>query len=163
MLSANRDQWPEHIQERYPKPGRPWFLYLIALLFTVFIGAFILIGVERVINPPLSQKLLAYGVVNKNNVEITFEIRRPVEMNVWCLLRAKDFYMSDIGYAIIEIPKNGQEYQEIKYVLKTTEEAYSAEIVACDDQADSRLFVYSQFAPGVIAPVQDPPAISSGL
>jgi len=60
MLSANRDQWPEHIQERYPKPGRPWFLYLIALLFTVFIGAFILIGVERVINPPLSQKLLAY-------------------------------------------------------------------------------------------------------
>jgi hypothetical protein len=161
-LTTNRDQWPPHIQERYPKPGKPWFLVIVAGIFVLVIGAFVATGVERVINPPLNEKLLAWEIKDKNNVEVIFEINRPVDMNVWCLVRAQDFYMTDIGYAILELPKDGNDYKQINYNLKTASEAFTVEIINCDDDPNSTLFPASQFSAGVEIPQQDPPAIDSG-
>jgi hypothetical protein len=161
-LTTNRDQWPPHIQERYPKPGKPWFLVIVAGIFVLVIGSFVATGVERVINPPLNEKLLAWEIKDKNNVEVIFEINRPVDMNVWCLVRAQDFYMTDIGYAILELPKDGNDYKQINYNLKTASEAFTVEIINCDDDPNSTLFPASQFSAGVEIPQQDPPAIDSG-
>jgi len=161
-LASNRDQWPPHIQERYPKPGKPWFLVFVAAIFVLVIGAFVTTGVTRVINPPLNEKLLAWEIKDKNNVEVIFEINRPIDMNVWCLVRSQDFYMTDIGYAILEIPQDGSDYKQINYVLKTASEAFTVEIMNCDDDPNSSLFPPPQFAPGVEIPRQDPPAVNSG-
>ena len=64
-MLTNRDQWPSHIQERYPKPGKPWFLYLIGFIFIFIIGAFVAVGINRVINPPIHDKLLAWKIKDK--------------------------------------------------------------------------------------------------
>jgi len=161
-LATNRDQWPPHIQERYPQPGKPWFLVIVAAIFVLVIGAFVTTGITRVINPPLNEKLLAWEINDKNNVEVIFEINRPIDMNVWCLVRSQDFNMTDIGYAILEIPQDGSDYKQINYVLKTASEAFTVEIMNCDDDPKSSLFPAPQFAPGVEIPQQDPPAVNSG-
>ena len=161
-MATNRDQWPPHIQDRYPKPGKPWFLVIIAVIFIVVIGAFVSTGISRVINPPLSEKLLAWEIKDKNNVEVIFEVNRNESLDVWCLLRAQNENMTDVGYAILEIPKDGKNYKQLNYNLKTYEMAYTAEVIKCDDEKDSTLFIASQFIPGVEIPKQDPPAINSG-
>ncbi len=162
-MITNRDQWPTHIQERYPKKGKPWFLFFIGFIFVSIIGAFVLVGINRVINPPLYEKLLAWEVKDKNNVEVIFEIRRNENLDVWCLIRAQNKLMTDVGYAILEIPQDGKNYKQINYNLKTYEEAFAVEVINCDDQKDSTLFTIPQFIPGVEIPQQDPPAINSGL
>ena len=161
-MLTNRDQWPSHIQERYPKPSKPWFLIFTGILFILVIGSFITVGVSRVITPPLHDKLLAWEIKDKNKVEVIFEIRRNEKMNVWCLLRAQNKTMTDVGYAILEIPADGKNYKQLNYELKTYEEAYTAEVINCDDKKDSTLFIAPQFIPGVQIPQQDPPAIYSG-
>ena len=161
-MPTNRDQWPAHIQERYPQPGKPWFLVVVATIFVLVIGAFVTTGIVRVINPPLSEKLLTWDIKDKNNVEVIFEITRPIDMNVWCLIRAQDFYMTDLGYAILEIPQDGADYKQINYVLKTASEAFTVEVINCDKDPNSTLFTAPQFAPGVDIPQQDPPAVNSG-
>jgi hypothetical protein len=70
--------------------------------------------------------------------------------------------MTDIGYAILEIPQDGSDYKQINYVLKTASEAFTVEIMNCDDDPNSTLFPAPQFAPGVEIPQQDPPAVNSG-
>ena len=161
-MVTNRDQWPPHIQERYPKQGKPWFLVVIAGIFIFVIGAFVTTGILRVIDPPLNEKLLAWDIKDKNNVEVIFEINRPIDMDVWCLIRSQDFYMTDTGYAILEIPKDGSDYKQLNYVLKTSSEAFTVEVINCDDDPNSTLFTPPQFVPGVEIPQQDPPAINSG-
>ena len=44
-LPTNRDLWPPHIQERYPKPGKPWFLVVVWSIFILVIGAFVTTGI----------------------------------------------------------------------------------------------------------------------
>ena len=161
-MLTNRDQWPSHIQERYPKPGKPWFLYFIGIVFIFIIGSFVAVGVNRVINPPIYDKLLAWKIKDKNNVEVIFEVRRNENLDIWCLLRAQNENMTDVGYAILEIPQDGKNYKQINYNLKTYEEAFSVEVINCDDEKESTLFKASQFIPGVEIPKQDPPAINSG-
>ena len=161
-MASNRDQWPPHIQERYPKPGKPWFLVFVAAIFVLVIGAFVTTGITRVINPPLNEKLLAWEIKDKNNVEVIFEVRRNENLNLWCLLRAQNENMTDVGYAILEIPQDGKNYKQINYNLKTYEEAFSVEVINCDDEKESTLFKAPQFIPGVEIPKQDPPAINSG-
>ena len=162
-MATNRDQWPPHIQQRYPKPGKPWFLVIVAVIFIVVIGAFVSTGISRVINPPLSEKLLAWEVKDKNNVEVIFEITRPVDMDVWCLIRSQDFFMTDLGYAILEFPQDGKTYKQVNYVLKTASEAFTVEVINCDDDPKSSLFPAPQFGIDVQRPQQDPPAIYSGF
>jgi len=161
-LLTNRDQWPSHIQERYPKQGKPWFLYFVGLIFIAVIGSFVAVGINRVINPPIYEKLLAWEIKDENNVEVIFEVNRNESLDVWCLLRAQNENMTDVGYAILEIPKDGKNYKQLNYNLKTYEMAYTAEVIKCDDEKDSTLFIASQFIPGVEIPKQDPPAINSG-
>jgi hypothetical protein len=161
-LITNREQWPAHIQERYPKKGKPWFLIFVAFVFISIIGAFVIVGVNRVINPPLYEKLLAWEIKDKNNVEVIFEIRRNENLDIWCLIRAQNKFMTDVGYALLEIPKDGKNYKQLNYNLKTYEEAFAVEVINCDDQKDSTLFTIPQFVPGVEIPQQDPPAINSG-
>lgn len=78
------------------------------------------------------------------------------------MLRAQNENMTDVGYAILEIPQDGKNYKQINYKLKTYEMAYTAEVINCDDEKDSTLFIAPQFIPGVEIPQQDPPAINSG-
>jgi hypothetical protein len=159
---TNRDQWPSHIQERYPKQGKPWFLYFVGLIFIAVIGSFVAVGINRVINPPIYEKLLAWEIKDENNVEVIFEVRRNENIDVWCLIRAQNENMTDVGYAILEILKDGKNYKQINYNLKTYENAYTAEVINCDDEKESTLFTAPQFVPGVEIPKQDPPAINSG-
>jgi len=161
-LPTNRDLWPPHIQERYPKPGKPWFLIVVGSIFILVIGAFVTTGILRVITPSLNEKLLTWDIKDENNVEVIFEINRPIDMDVWCLLRSQDFYMTDIGYAILEIPQDGKDYKQINYILKTAKEAFTVEVINCDDDPKSTLFPQPQVAPGIDIPQQDPPAIYSG-
>ena len=73
-MATNRDQWPPHIQERYPQPGKPWFLVLVAAIFVLVIGAFVTTGITRVINPPLNEKLLAWEKEFFDSLEIPYRV-----------------------------------------------------------------------------------------
>lgn len=161
-MQTNRDQWPPHIQARYPEEKKSWFLFIVGSIFVLIIGAFIAVGVERVINPPLYEKLLAWEIKDANSVSVTFEISRPIDMNVWCLIRAQNEDKFDVGYAVLAFPQNGQQYLQTNYLLKTYETAYVAEVINCDDDPKSTLFPLANFLTTEKLPNQDPPAIFSG-
>jgi hypothetical protein len=84
-------------------------------------------------------------------------------MDVWCLVRSQDFFMTDLGYAILEFPQDGKTYKQINYVLKTASEAFTVEVINCDDDPKSSLFPAPQFGIDVERPQQDPPAVNSGF
>ena len=150
---------PPDLQARYGV-GRRSPLPLIAGLvgITAFIGALAFVTFNLV-SPRVTYELLSWNDVAADRVDVTFDIRRSEEWDVYCVLRAQDESRTDVGYAVVGIPR-GTSYVQTTYSLRTLAPAYVVEVLACQAGAPPERVVPAQFPPGVVPPEQPwtPPA-----
>lgn len=150
---------PPDLQARYGV-GRRSPLPLIAGLvgITAFIAALAFVTFNLV-SPKVTYELLSWNDVAADRVDVTFDIRRSEEWDVYCVLRAQDESRTDVGYAVVGIPR-GTSYVQTTYSLRTLAPAYVVEVLACQAGAPPERVVPAQFPPGVVPPEQPwtPPA-----
>jgi hypothetical protein len=150
---------PPDLQARYGV-GRRSPLPLIAGLvgITAFIAALAFVTLNLV-SPKVTYDLLAWNDVAADRVDVTFDIRRSEEWDVYCVLRAQDESRTDVGYAVVGIPR-GTSYVQTTYSLRTLAPAYVVEVLACQAGQPPERVVPAQFPPGVVPPEQPwtPPA-----
>lgn len=150
---------PPDLQARYGV-GRRSPLPLIAGLvgITAFIGALAFVTFNLV-SPRVTYELLSWNDVAADRVDVTFDIRRSEEWDVYCVLRAQDESRTDVGYAVVGIPR-GTSYVQTTYSLRTLAPAYVVEVLACQAGEPPERVVPAQFPPGVVPPEQPwtPPA-----
>ena len=150
---------PPDLQARYGV-GRRSPLPLIAGLvgITAFIAALAFVTFNLV-SPKVTYKLLSWNDLAADRVDVTFDIRRSEEWDVYCVLRAQDESRTDVGYAVVAIPR-GTSYVQTTYSLRTLAPAYVVEVLACQAGAPPERVVPAQFPPGVVPPEQPwtPPA-----
>jgi hypothetical protein len=143
---------PPRLQDRYGYRRTPrWAIALVAvvcLALAVFGGW----TANRVANPDVRWKLLAWQAVDADHSTVSFEVRRPGAATVECAVRAQDRYRQDVGYATITIPP-GPEYLQETYPLATRSLAFTVEVLGCDTPGN--LYVApEQFPPGTSNPTQ---------
>ena len=150
---------PPDLQARYGI-GRRSRLPLIAGIVAVvaFIAALAFVTFNLV-SPKVTYKLLAWNDIAADRVDVTFEVRRSEEWDVYCVLRAQDESRTDVGYAVVGIPR-GTTYEQMTYPLRTLAPAFVVEVLACEAGAPPARVIPPQFPPGVEAPEQPwtPPA-----
>ncbi len=144
---------PPDLQARYVV-GRRSRLPLIAGLIGIaaFIAALAFVTFNLV-SPKVTYKLLAWNDVAADRVDVTFDIRRSEEWDVYCVLRAQDESRTDVGYAVVGIPR-GTSYEQVTYPLRTLAPAFVVEVLACEAGAPPERVVPPQFPPGVVPPEQ---------
>mgnify|MGYP006277721491 CR=1 FL=1 len=154
MPSAIRDRdLPPHLQARYGVGRRPWGAYAIAgLLIAGFLAALALVA-YNVLSPNIQPKLLAWKVMSPDHVDVTFEVRRPAEDDVYCVIRAQDESQADVGYAVVELPA-GTPYEQQVYPLRTLAPAYVVDVLGCQAGGPPQRVPPPQFPPGVVPPAQ---------
>ena len=107
----------------------------------------------NLISPKVTFTLLAWDDLSADRVDVTFEVRRSAEWDVYCVLRAQDESRTDVGYATVPIPR-GSTYVQQTYSLRTIAPAYVVEVLACEAGAPPERVVPPQFPPGVVPPDQ---------
>lgn len=144
---------PPDLQARYGV-GRRSRLPLIAGLIGIaaFIAALAFVTFNLV-SPKVTYKLLAWNDVAADRVDVTFDVRRSQEWDVYCVLRAQDESRTDVGYAVVGIPR-GTSYEQVTYPLRTLAPAFVVEVLACEAGAPPERVVPPQFPPGVVPPEQ---------
>lgn len=144
---------PPDLQARYGV-GRRTRLPLIAGLIGIaaFIAALAFVTFNLV-SPKVTYKLLAWNDVAADRVDVTFDVRRSQEWDVYCVLRAQDESRTDVGYAVVGIPR-GTSYEQVTYPLRTLAPAFVVEVLACEAGAPPERVVPPQFPPGVVPPEQ---------
>jgi hypothetical protein len=154
---------PPDLQARYGVDQHrrgPLFVGLLAAL--VFVGALAFVTYQLV-SPKVTYDLLAWDDLAADRVDVTFDIRRAAEWDVYCVIRAQDSSRIDVGYAVVAIPR-GTTYEQQTYPLHTLAPAYVVEVLACEAGAPPQRVVPPQFPPGVVPPSQPwtPPATPTG-
>ena len=117
--------------------------FIAALAFVTF----------NLVSPKVTYKLLAWNDVAADRVDVTFDVRRSQEWDVYCVLRAQDESRTDVGYAVVGIPR-GTSYEQVTYPLRTLAPAFVVEVLACEAGAPPERVVPPQFPPGVVPPEQ---------
>jgi hypothetical protein len=150
---------PPDLQARYGVGHRSPLPLIAGLVgITAFIAALAFVTLNLV-SPKVTYDLLAWNDVAADRVDVTFDIRRSEEWDVYCVLRAQDESRTDVGYAVVGIPR-GTSYVQTTYSLRTLAPAYVVEVLACQAGAPPERVVPAQFPPGVVPPEQPwtPPA-----
>jgi Domain of unknown function (DUF4307) len=150
---------PPDLQARYGVGHRsPLPLIAGFVGITAFVSALAFVTLNLV-SPKVTYDLLAWNDVAADRVDVTFDIRRSEEWDVYCVLRAQDESRTDVGYAVVGIPR-GTSYVQTTYSLRTLAPAYVVEVLACQAGAPPERVVPAQFPPGVVPPEQPwtPPA-----
>jgi len=144
---------PPDLQARYGIGRRP-ILPLIGggLAIIAFIASLAFVTFNLV-SPRVTFTLLAWNDLAADRVDITFEVRRAAEWDVYCILRAQDESRTDVGYATVEIPR-GTTYAQQTYPLRTIAPAYVVEVLACEAGGPPERVIPPQFPPGVVPPDQ---------
>jgi hypothetical protein len=141
------------MRERYGLTRRPWgAMALSGLLAVAFVVALAYAGYQ-ILSPQLYPKLLAWNVVADDRVDVTFEVRRPDTVDVYCVLRAQDETRADVGYAVVPLAR-GTTYVQQTYPLRTLAPAYVVEVLACEAGGPPQRVIPPQFPPGVVPPEQ---------
>lgn len=143
---------PPHLRARYGLDRKPWGLVIAAMLAVAFVVALAFVA-YNLLAPNLQPKLLAWNVVSRDHVDITFEVRRSAEADVYCALRAQDETRADVGYAIVALPR-GTTYVQQTYALRTLAPAFVVELLGCEAGQPPRRVPPPQFPPGVVPPEQ---------
>ena len=144
---------PPDLQARYGI-GRRSRLPLIAGIIGVaaFIAALAFVTLNLV-SPKVTYKLLAWNDIAADRVDVTFEVRRSADADVYCAIRAQDETRTDVGYAVVPLAR-GTTYVQETYPLRTIAPAYVVELLGCEaGQAPTRV-PQPQFPPGVVPPEQ---------
>jgi Domain of unknown function (DUF4307) len=150
---------PPDLQARYGVGHRSPLPLIAGLVgITAFVAALAFVTLNLV-SPKVTYDLLAWNDVAADRVDVTFDIRRSEEWDVYCVLRAQDESRTDVGYAVVGIPR-GTSYVQTTYSLRTLAPAYVVEVLACQAGAPPERVVPAQFPPGVVPPEQPwtPPA-----
>ena len=98
-------------------------------------------------------RLLTWSEVSAERVDVTFEVRAPVNVDALCIVRAQDSQRIDLGYAEVPVPA-GEEYRLVEYRLRTVAPAYAAEVLECIAEGDQLRVPGPQFPPGIAQPEQ---------
>jgi hypothetical protein len=144
---------PPDLQARYGV-GRRSRLPLIAGLIGIaaFIAALAFVTFNLV-SPKVTYELLAWNDIAADRVDVTFDVRRSQEWDVYCVLRAQDESRTDVGYAVVGLPR-GTSYEQVTYPLRTLAPAFVVEVLACEAGAPPERVVPPQVPPGVVPPEQ---------
>ncbi|MCX6421109.1 MAG: DUF4307 domain-containing protein [Actinobacteria bacterium] len=143
---------PPHIAERY-RLGTPRWTIALAVVVIAAFGAAIAYGTWQLAAPTIQSKVLTWQVLSPEHTDVTFEIRRNGESNVWCVLRAQDESHIDVAYVTIPFAA-GASYVQLTYPLRTLATAYTVEILACEAGGPPARVIPPQFPPGVFPPEQ---------
>ena len=143
---------PPDLQARYGVGRRGIVVVGGVIAITAFVAALAFVTVN-LISPKVTFTLLAWDDLSADRVDITFEVRRSAEWDVYCVLRAQDESRTDVGYATVPIPR-GSTYVQQTYSLRTIAPAYVVEVLACEAGAPPERVVPPQFPPGVVPPDQ---------
>jgi len=98
-------------------------------------------------------RLLSWNDFPPDRVDITFEVRKPEDLAVVCVVRAQDRNRIDVGYQEVVIP-SGSGFEQITYSLRTLAPAFTAELLTCVAQGDLIRVPGPQFPAGIAPPVQ---------
>jgi len=142
-----------HLQARYGVRRTPWWGYaVIGLVVIAFVGALAYVA-YNLLAPGLQPKLLAWKVEGRDRVDVTFEVRRSAEADVYCVIRAQDESRTDVGYATVALPR-GTTYVQETYPLRTISPAFVVELLGCEAGQPPVRIPPPQFPPGVVPPEQ---------
>ena len=144
---------PPDLQARYGVGRRAWPALIAGIVATVAFVAALGFVTYNLLSPKVTYEVLAWNDIGPDRVDITFDIRRSAEWDVYCVVRAQDESRADVGYAVVPIPR-GTAYAQLTYSLRTLAPAYIVEILACEAGAPPERVVPPQFPPGVVPPEQ---------
>ncbi len=148
-----KDQLSPEMQERYGFNDRTWARNtLIGVMVALFAGIIILVTITLSQNT-VQFRLLAWDDLSADRVDITFEVAKPNDIEVVCVVRAQDRNRIDVGYAEVNFPP-GTEYEQITYRLRTLAPAFTAELLTCVPAGDPLRVPGPQFPAGVAPPDQ---------
>ena len=149
-----KDQLSPQMQERYGFNRKSWGLTSLITLVIIGFGAALIFVTYSLSQNSVQYRLLAWEELSADRVDITFEVRKPAELPVLCVVRAQDENRIDLGYAEVEIPA-GSEYERLTYSLRTLAPAFTAELLTCVASGEPTRVPGPQFPAG-IAPPQQP-------
>jgi hypothetical protein len=141
------------MQERYGFNKRSWARnLLIGVMVAIFTGILILVTFTLSQNT-VQFRLLTWNDLTAERVDVTFEVSKPSDIAVVCIVRAQDRNRIDVGYAEVDVPA-GSEYEQLTYRLRTLAPAFTAELLTCVPAGDPIRVPGPQFPAGVAPPVQ---------
>lgn len=147
------DQLSPEIRARYGLDHKPWGTrILVAFIVVGFAAAVLFVGFQMS-RETVQYRLLAWDDVATDRVDVTFEVRRPADQAVTCIVRAQDSRRIDVGYAVVDIP-SGEEYTLVEYPLRTVAPAFTAELLTCGRTGEALGVPGPQFPPGIAPPEQ---------
>lgn len=147
------------MRARYGLDRNPWPLRAGAAVVIAVYAAILILFANQVTEAPIQARLVVWQQPAPDRVDVTFEVRRPADLALTCVVRAQDGDRVDVGYATTEVPA-GTEYVQTTYQLRVLAPAAVVELLACGP-ADEPLRVQpAAFPPGVVPPTQpwEPPA-----
>lgn len=144
---------PPHLRARYGVKRTSWWaVALIAVVIVGFVAALAFVS-YNLMSPKVEFKVLAWRVVAPDRTDVTFEVRRSAEADVYCVVRAQDEQHVDVGYAVVPLAR-GTTYVQTTYPLRTLASAYVVDVLGCEAGAAPNRVMPPQFPPGVVAPSQ---------
>ena len=147
------DQLSPQMRERYGIRPTPWWVYTgVGVVIAAFFAAIAFVTVQLA-SADVQAELLAWRVVSPEQVDVTFDVRRPGEVDVVCVIRAQDETRADVGYAVIDLPR-GTTYVQQTYPLRTLAPAYVVELLGCASGGEPERVMPPQVPPGVLPPEQ---------
>ncbi len=154
MVSPFRkDQLSPQMQERYGVNKRSGARNtLIAVIVSLFVGILVFVTITLSQNT-IRFKLLTWNDVSADRVDITFEVGKPTDLAVVCVVRAQDRNRIDVGYALVTIPAETG-YDQITYRLRTLAPAFTAELLTCVAEGEATRVPGPQFPAGIAPPEQ---------
>jgi hypothetical protein len=121
-------------------------------MVAIFTGILILVTFTLSQNT-VQFRLLTWNDLTAERVDVTFEVSKPSDIAVVCIVRAQDRNRIDVGYAEVDVPA-GSEYEQLTYRLRTLAPAFTAELLTCVPAGDPIRVPGPQFPAGVAPPVQ---------
>ena len=144
---------PPDLQARYGIGRRSWLPLLAGVIGAAAFVAALAFVTFNLVSPKVTYTLLAWNDISADRVDVTFDMRRAEDWDVYCVIRAQDESRIDVGYAVVGIPR-GTSYEQITYPLRTLAPAFVVEVLACEAGQPPTRVVPPQFPPGVVPPEQ---------
>lgn len=157
---SNLANQPEHIQQRYgyKKPTLiPRLISVVLIGVTVAGATFIFLKSK---DKNVDAQLKSFVVNSDTSVLVNWEIARPANTTVYCVIRAQNDQRVDVGYATVTVEKPGNLTKvNFSYALTTESKAVLAEVLGCGLTPKLRV-PSANFPPGVQIPQQNPPGVA---
>lgn len=148
-----KDQLSPDMQARYGfnkgHKARNAIVIGVVAVFTAVV-AFVTVSLSQ---NNIQFRLLVWNDLPPDRVDVTFEVRKPKDLAVVCVVRAQDSNRIDLGYQEIPIPA-GSSFEQVTYSLRTLAPAFTAELLTCVRQGEVTRVPGPQFPPGIAPPAQ---------